>query len=115
MGLIHEAEKKLAFADFLVGRADMDNYAKAAFGHVFASANILIQSLTGLNDLDSNSPQLVKQNLVKFNDPEATDFAKFYVELLKATSKQNVTVGEVEISVRRVRQFLEWVQDQKVQ
>ena len=114
MGLMNEAEKKLAFADFLIGRTDMDNYTKAAFSHVFASASILIQSLTGLNDIDAASPQLVKQSLKKFEDSEANDFAKFYAELLKATNKQSITVGEVEIAVRRVRQFLEWVQDQRV-
>lgn len=115
MTYLHEAEKKLAFADFLVSRSDMENYTKAAFSHAFAASNILIQSLTGLNDIDSNSPQLVKQNLAKFSDSEASDFAKFYAEMLKATSKQTMTVGEVEIAVRRVKQFLTWVQEQKVQ
>jgi len=111
---LHEAEKKLAFADFLIGRTDMDNYAKAAFGHVFAASNILIQSLTGLDDIEANSPQLIKQNLAKFNDSEATDFGRFYTEMLKATSKESISVGEVELAVRRVRQFLQWVQEQRM-
>jgi len=111
---MYEAEKKLNFADFLISRGESETYASAAFKHILAAAVILIQELTDLDDNAANSPQLVAKTMKRFNEPKAADFSKFYINLLKMSSKPQVPVVEVEQAIRKAREFMRWVQEHRV-
>jgi len=111
---MYEAEKKLNFADFLISRGESENYAKAAFKHVLTATTMLIQELTDLDDNAANSPQLVAKTMKRFNETKAADFSKFYINLLKLSNKVQIPVTEVEFSIRKAREFMQWVQEHRV-
>ena len=110
----YEAEKKLNFADFLISRGDVESYSSAAFKHVLAAATILVRELTDLDDNASKSPQLVAKTLKRFNEPKAAEFSKFYINLLKLSSRPEIPAAEVEQAIREARDFMKWVQEQRV-
>ena len=70
-----EAGKRLSYADFLLSRIESNEYAAGAFKHIFSACNIAIKALTNLNQIESESPRLTKQALMKFESEDAKSFA----------------------------------------
>jgi hypothetical protein len=115
MSNFYEIDKKLNFADFLISRnGGSDNYASAAFKHVLSAATMLIQELTDLDDTNVKSPQIVNKTMKRFEEPKAAEFSKFYINLLKLASRPELPAVEVEESIRKAKDFLKWVEDQRV-
>lgn len=110
---IKEAEKKIIFADYLVRRSDNEPYLPAAVKHILLAANIAVQYLTNIDDSRASSPQLIQQALVKFEEKEAINFSKFYMNLWKSLI-QPPNSADVANSLKTVKDFIEWVKRQKV-
>ncbi|MBT3582374.1 hypothetical protein HN924_03615 [Candidatus Woesearchaeota archaeon] len=114
MSNFYEIEKKLNFADFLISQGDSGSYSSAAFKHVLTASTMLIQELTDLDDSSAKSPQIVAKTLKRFEESKAGEFSKFYINILKLASRPEVPVTEVEHLIRKTRDFMKWVEDQRV-
>jgi hypothetical protein len=109
-----DANKKLAYADFLLSKSEASEYAVGAFRHVYLACNIAVRALTNLNQIESESPNLTKQALLKFGSLEAKGFAKFYEELLGMKDRNDFRKSEVEARLRKAKEFISWVQDRLI-
>lgn len=106
---IKDAERKIIFAEYLVHRPDNENYLPAAQKHILLAANIAVQYLT---KLDKISPQLVTRALEKFEEKQAIEFSKFYMNLWESLAKPP-NPADVSNSLKTVKAFVDWVKKQK--
>jgi hypothetical protein len=114
MSSFYEIDKKLNFADYLISQGGSESYSSAAFKHVLAAATMLIQELTDLDDSSAKSPQIVTKTLKRFEETKAGEFSKFYINILKLSARPEVPAAEVEQLIRKAREFMRWVEDQRV-
>lgn len=110
---IKDAERKIIFAEYLVHRTDNEAYLPAAVKHILLASNLAVQYLTNINDSRASSPQLVQQALIKFEEKEAVNFAKFYMNLWKSLMSPPNS-ADVANSLKIVKDFINWVKSQKV-
>ncbi len=106
MDKFEEIEKKISFAEFLIGRGSKE-YSVGAIKHVISAAQILVQQITSLNEYDAKSPQIAKSSLKKFKEDEIKDFSKFYQKLLTKEEKSHITPQEVEEDIQKLKKFTE--------
>lgn len=109
---IKEAEKKIIFAEYLIKREDNETYLPAAVKHLLTAANIAVRYLTNIDDSRARSPQLVQRALIKFEEKEAIDFSKFYLDMWKSLEHPPSSV-DVTNSLKTVKDFISWVKSQK--
>ena len=109
-----EASKRLSYADFLLSRSESNEYASGAFMHIYSACNIAIRALTNLNQIESESPRLTRDSLMKFESEESKKFAKFYEEVLGLKERSEFKRPEIEDKLRKAKEFLEWVQDRLI-
>ncbi len=105
MSRIDDAEKKLEYADFLL-RSPGGEFVTGAKKHIFNAASLIVLDLTQIEEKMAGSPRFVQQTLSKFEEPEAREFASFYLRMAG---------GEVDakIALEKTRKFLEWVRQER--
>ncbi len=113
MSKFDEIDKKISFAEFLVGRGESKEYSLGAIKHIISAAQLLVQELTGMNQFDSKSPQIARNALIKFKEKEMTNFSNFYINLLQKDEKVSISVPEVEEDIQKLKKYVQAVRKLK--
>jgi len=80
--------------------------------HVITAGNLAVRALTNLTEKEAGSPRLIQQTLERFDEPQAKEFANFYMNIWKTASKQAPNPAEIRTQIRKIRDFIEWVKKQ---
>ena len=108
-----EINKKISFAEFLMGRGSSNEYTLGALKHITIAASLLIREITGINEFDCQSPQLVESTLKKFKEKEISEFGKFYTKLMLKEGKASISVSEVQEDIHKLKKYIEWARIHK--
>ena len=71
-------------------------------------------AIRALTDLDTDSPRAMQLALLKFEEPEAKQFAKIFMGVWRKTSEGGTDNRSTKQALRDVKEFVGWIKQNQL-
>ncbi|MBD3263096.1 hypothetical protein GF374_01815 [Candidatus Woesearchaeota archaeon] len=113
MSKLDKANEKLKLADFLLCRANAEDYLPAILNHILKAANLAVAEHFDLDSHSKVSPMLIQKQLEKSSSEQEKEFSAYFLELWKMSTRRHVNKLDIEKAHKRVKAFINWVRLEK--